>query len=104
MKKYDKKALLCGVFYGVILLFICIAQFVFFGMDKICGTVLFGIALFSTFYSAIRWYLAYDQKYKSSKYISDHIPRFVDDPYINSLVINVYKWFLILPIIGILTI
>ena len=103
MARFDKKTLLGGLFYGFMLLLACIVQREIFGMDKISGTVLFWIALFSTFFSALKWYFAYDKTYKSSEFYSDRIPRLVYDPHVNALVINVYKWFLILPTIGILT-
>ena len=103
MERFDKKPLLFGLVYGLLLLAACIAQKAFFGMDKISGTVLFFIALFSTAVSVFRWYVAFDKAPRDEKLFSDRFPRLGDDPHVNSLVINVYKWWLLLPIVGILT-
>ena len=104
MDNYNRKTLFWGLGYGLFLLAACILQRIFFGMDRVSKAFFFAIALISTLISALRWYFAFDKKFKSgSSYFDSRIPRLTDDPQINSLVINVYKWFVILPVIGVLT-
>ena len=103
VERFDRKPLFLGLSYGLLLLAVCVAQKVFFGMDRISGTLLFAIALFSAAVSALRWYAAFDAAHRGEELFSDRFPRLGDDPRVNSLVINVYKWGLILPLIGVMT-
>ncbi len=104
MEKYNRKTLFWGLGYGVFLLAACILQSIVFTSDPVSDTILFALALISTFISAFRWYFAYDKKFRGGTTSFDsRIPRFTDDPDVNSLVVNVYKWFLILPAIMVLT-
>ena len=103
MERFAKKELFSGVLYGLLLFAVCIAQKMFFGMEKTDGTILFSAALFSAAVSVLRWHLAFDRMPRDEKLFSDRFPRLGDDPRVNSRVINVYKWWLLLPLIGILT-
>ncbi len=104
MENYNRKTLFRGLGYGLFLLIACILQRFFFDPDPVSNAFFFAAALISTLISALRWYFAFDTKYKSgSSFFDSRIPRLTDDPQINSLVINIYKWFVILPVIGVLT-
>ncbi len=103
MIKYEKKTLFIGLSYGVLLLSICVGLVRHTEIGHAGRTILFYTGLLSTVISVFRWYFAYDKKHENTGRQSDRVPSFTDDPHINSLVVNVYKWFLILPIMGILT-
>lgn len=94
MGKYNKKMIISGICSSGLLLLICIIQAIVKGVDDLSTVAYILICGIAGSVTSLRWYVMFDTKFKNSSFISRRVAHFVpNEPDLNALMFNTYKWF-----------